>query len=287
MSEKENDKDKDSKLGKKFWIFIGVMILVILGLWASSWFVIGCIINDANTKGTFGDSFGAVNALFSGLALAGVIVAIWLQSQELKEQRKELELTRNVLKSQEAQLKEQSDSLKKENFESTFFRMLDNLNKIVNGVILNHQRNTFRQGKFITHPTTLSGHQAFRKMTNDLREEMRSPQQSIDEAFQMTYKYNQDLSHFFLTLYYCLSFVYEQKITNKEKQKYANIIRAQLSSGQLLLIFYNAQTAKGTGSQFFIKQFNLLKNLNSEDLFFSEDIDILKDLQTRPQNSRI
>ena len=48
-------------------------------------------------RGTFGDMFGAVNSLFSGLALAGVIYAIILQRQELALQRQELELTRDEL----------------------------------------------------------------------------------------------------------------------------------------------------------------------------------------------
>lgn len=49
---------------------------------------------DWNARGTFGDMFGAVNALFSGLAFAGIIYAIYLQTKELKLQRKELEQTR-------------------------------------------------------------------------------------------------------------------------------------------------------------------------------------------------
>jgi hypothetical protein len=47
--------------------------------------------------GTFGDSFGLVNSLFSGLAFGGVIIAIYFQTQELKLQRKELILQRKDL----------------------------------------------------------------------------------------------------------------------------------------------------------------------------------------------
>jgi hypothetical protein len=45
-------------------------------------------------RGTIGDSFGAVNALFSGLALAGVVCAILLQREELQLQREEIKATR-------------------------------------------------------------------------------------------------------------------------------------------------------------------------------------------------
>jgi hypothetical protein len=49
-------------------------------------------------RGTFGDMFGAVNALFSGLAFAGIIYAIFLQRKELELQREELMLTREELR---------------------------------------------------------------------------------------------------------------------------------------------------------------------------------------------
>jgi len=53
---------------------------------------------DANQASQFGDSFGSVNALFAGLAFAGVIIAIFLQSRELQLQREELECNREELK---------------------------------------------------------------------------------------------------------------------------------------------------------------------------------------------
>jgi hypothetical protein len=45
-------------------------------------------------QGVFGDMFGSVNTLFSGLAFAGVIFAIYLQGRELSETRAEVKLTR-------------------------------------------------------------------------------------------------------------------------------------------------------------------------------------------------
>jgi len=50
-----------------------------------------------NDRGTFGDMFGGVNSLFSGLAFAGVIYAIFLQQYELRLQRKELRLQREAM----------------------------------------------------------------------------------------------------------------------------------------------------------------------------------------------
>lgn len=43
-----------------------------------------------NDKGVFGDSFGALNAVFSALALSGVIVSIYMQRNEMGLQRDEM-----------------------------------------------------------------------------------------------------------------------------------------------------------------------------------------------------
>lgn len=51
---------------------------------------------DRFDPGVLGDQFGIVNSLFTGLALAGVVIAVLLQSLELKYQRAELANTRKV-----------------------------------------------------------------------------------------------------------------------------------------------------------------------------------------------
>jgi len=61
-------------------------------------FVVNYFFSDWTKSGTFGDTYGALNSLFSGLALAGVIVTILIQRAELKNQRLELSLQRNEMK---------------------------------------------------------------------------------------------------------------------------------------------------------------------------------------------
>jgi len=65
-------------------ILISISIIVI-GLWLVAWGLIVNNIDDWATRGTFGDMFGAVNSLFSGLALIGVSYSIYLQVQSLKK----------------------------------------------------------------------------------------------------------------------------------------------------------------------------------------------------------
>jgi hypothetical protein len=69
----------------------------VVGIWALSGICVWFAFSDLQHRASFGDMFGAVNALFSGLALAGVVYAILLQREDLALQRRELELTRQEL----------------------------------------------------------------------------------------------------------------------------------------------------------------------------------------------
>ena len=55
-------------------------------------FVFGWFSRDLEVTALLGDSFGAINALFSSLAFAGVVVALILQASEFRlawQERKE------------------------------------------------------------------------------------------------------------------------------------------------------------------------------------------------------
>lgn len=98
---------------------IFISILIISTVFILYFSLVRYFFPDISNSGQFGDMFGGINALFSGLAFLGVIYAVILQRKELELQRKELELTRNELKrTAEAQekseqaLSKQAESLK-------------------------------------------------------------------------------------------------------------------------------------------------------------------------------
>jgi hypothetical protein len=83
-----------SKSRKKLFVilFCGVVML-----WAVSALCIMLFLKQWEDRGTFGDLFGAVNALFSGLAFAALIYTIVLQRDEIKSNREEIVLNRKEL----------------------------------------------------------------------------------------------------------------------------------------------------------------------------------------------
>lgn len=74
------------------------MICLVVIIWIISTILIIFGLDNWSDRGTFGDLFGAINALFSGLAFAGLIYTIVLQKQDLELQRNEISLNREELK---------------------------------------------------------------------------------------------------------------------------------------------------------------------------------------------
>lgn len=113
---KSKIKDESEDDNSFFGIFAVLIVLIIIGLWLATLLILNKWTNE--DKSSFGDMFGSINALFSGLALAGIIMTMLLQRKELALQRSELRYTREELKrSADAQ----------ENSERALIRQAENL----------------------------------------------------------------------------------------------------------------------------------------------------------------
>lgn len=117
--------------------------------------------------GTYGDSYGSLNTLFSGLAFAVLIISLFMQRQELRAQREELEAQRNeiqesnaiadaqrniaekqrLITEQQAELnKQQIHDAKVQNYYSQLFKFLDEKQRKINEMndYLNHNSSSTR-----------------------------------------------------------------------------------------------------------------------------------------------
>ena len=116
----------------KIWVIPVLVFVGVIILYAMFWWIVDSSITDAQLRGVFGDKFGAVNALFSGLAFAGLIITLFLQKSELALQREELQLTREEMKSQRSEFVKENETLKLQRFENLFYNMLNLQQEIVN-----------------------------------------------------------------------------------------------------------------------------------------------------------
>lgn len=90
--------EKENYRGNPSISVVLLLVITVVILWLATPFVVSSLYKPPTEAGPFGDLFGSINALFSGLAFAGLIYAILLQRRELELQRLELQATREEMK---------------------------------------------------------------------------------------------------------------------------------------------------------------------------------------------
>lgn len=70
------------------------------------------------------------------------------------------------------------------------------------------------------------------------------------------------MGHYYRIMYHIFKFIALSCPENK--LFYAHLVRAQLSSQQLLLLFYNGMSSYGEGFKKYIEEFALLKHMPKE-----------------------
>ena len=262
---------------KKILIFL--IFLVVFFLWIGSYFLISKYISDSpEIKGQFGDSFGAVNALFSGLAFAGLIITILLQRKDLQYQRTAIEQTNVEMKNQTKEFDIQNSTLKRQQFENTFFELLRMLQTITDDLSLNisyldlssDSRKEFMcRGKLVFQELCTGRAQKIlngsRFYISSLQDELNT--YSIDDVYaREDIKF---LYHYYRFVYRIMKFVDMSEIvkTYNEKYEYITFLRSTLSNFEMFVLFYNCLTADGCGKfKPLVEKYALFNNIDEQML---------------------
>jgi hypothetical protein len=91
------------------WPFLTI-VLAVIACFAAYAYWMPRLMPDPAARGQFGDTFGALNTLFSGLAFAAFAYTLLLQRRELALQRAELAQTREELAKQAAAQQAQAET---------------------------------------------------------------------------------------------------------------------------------------------------------------------------------
>jgi len=194
----------------------------------------------------FGDSFGVITSVFSGLAFAGVIWTVL-------SQREELDITRNELRTQ--------------GFDTSFFQMLRLHNEILNSIDLikrnsNGTSDTSRgRDCFVTFRARLKN-----QYMGVAREQ--SDNSEIDRIVIAYNKFwedgNNELGHYFRFLFNLYRFIDESD--GVDKKFYSNVVRSQLSDQELFVLFYNCLTPQGSKFMKYAIKYELFDNMKRSGL---------------------
>lgn len=203
----------------------------------------------------WGDSFGALNALFAAVAAAGVLITFRQQADELKRQQRRITMQNRRLEIAE--------------FEASYFQLLKLSQDLRSSA-------TFRNDNLVG--SSGEGREAFEVaaayMINLLGTfslphgagNFRQWLASVYEKDVHPYGAN-SLEPYFRVLYTILRRLYEfEALNSKEKARYGNLLRSQLSSAEVSLIAANALTDASNDFSDYVIEFRLLKYL-PEDRF--------------------
>ncbi len=216
-----------------------------------------------NKIGTFGDSAGLLNALFSSLAFGGVLLTIFWQVTENRKQRAD-----------EHRIQ----------FENVFFNMTNTLEHIVSELKVKREKDNVsftEDWKYWAEDTNsdendnkeqyIEGREVFKYIYEE-------KQPSIAEVVKNEgiFGYEQRMTglfdSYFRYLYRILKYIDDSKLISDEvKYQYAGILRAHLSYMELPLLYYNGLSGFGREKMKpLMERYHLLKNIREEKLHDQE-----------------
>jgi len=206
----------------------------------------------------YGNAFTGVAALFSALAFAVFLIALWLQKEELALQRKELEQTRAELKGQKEQLEAQNRTLTQQRFENTFFQLLSLYEKTAQTMPphIAMGRLSFQQ-----HFQSLGG-----PYTDTLkRGNIADGERLIETVYgEVAKNFPHELAGYFNSVNQLLKLVETSSV--EDQSFYAEILRAQLSKYELLLLFYHCLIPENKKFKSRIEKFAVFRYLHQHEL---------------------
>lgn len=202
--------------------------------------------------GTYGDTYGSLNTLFTGFAFAGLIISIFIQLLELRQTRKELSgqksefaaqtkiLAKQAQISSEQQkiLNEQFKESQKLNFINQFYSLLDQRNNILKNITLYENNIEYKGNRVISLYVN-----KFREIINNYDVELHDGRYlynqfkhfSKDTFGQLDY---QIISYF---RYYRVMFYTINKsnaISDNEKKYYNSIIKNFISVDEQTILMW-------------------------------------------------
>lgn len=255
---------------------------------------------DPEAWGQFGDFLGGtLNPLLGFLTLAAVLYTVRLQHELLVAARQQVEITSTELVKSSDALSQQVESSKRAEFRGTFFSLIGLQQQILGGLRIGE-----REGRdvFERYYGTLKGwHKNWNGVAN-YRDSMSSPAglskyeemvtlQTYREQFEercmevperavwaygaMYEQYGSDLGHYFRNLFNLIKFVDQSDLTMREKRTYCNFVRAQLSTYELVLLFYNCLTPYGFQKFFpLIERYGLIKHIDDHLLLQADHVSL-------------
>lgn len=269
---------------KTFWKTIACLI-VILGF-SSPFYTLYTFYSSCNYSGPspltieqigklgpISDWIGGVTIPFFTLASFIILFLAYTTQTE------ELSLTRQELSSTREQFVQQNNTMSRQRFEDSYFTLLSFHSEIINGINYSVPADGSINARIIYHNGRSyfpKGAERFSQIYSALKSQTMGgqPDQQTDmrliaDCWKRFFKEHQSyIGHYFRNMYHIVRFVDETPnsvLSDEEKYNYVRLLRAQLSSFELVLLFYDVMVGEGY-SKFrpLIEKYHLLENLDKD-----------------------
>lgn len=245
---------------------------------AAAWGLVGSgfvlLITGIAATGFTRGGFSLANLSNLGSYLQGTVGSVWALSGllfiygSLVGQRKQLAQQDEELEDQRKQFQLQQESLRRQNFETALFQLLALHNSNINGIELpqgtNHYPLKGRAVFMVWHQTL----QAFYRGVSTNEKITIEKEKAVHAYVNFYHARQHDLAHYFRTLYHIFKFIRDSSFENK--RQYTSLVRAQLSAGELALLFYNCISPFGEKFKPLVEEFGLLEHLDNSLLLNPE-----------------
>lgn len=202
--------------------------------------------------GTFGDSYGSLNTLFTGFAFSGLIISIFIQLLELRQTRKELSGQKTALLGQQEEFQKQTKILenqqklidnqfketKKQNFLNQFHSLLEQRNNLLKNLTLQHNDKNYTGYRVLTEYARY-----FRTIHNSFDPNIHDKEYLFNHWENFTKKtfgnYDYQVRNYFK--FYRMIFYFinnSTEISDSEKKLYSNMVKNFISIDEQLLLIW-------------------------------------------------
>lgn len=218
---KISEHEKKLRIG---WV-IGLFLLP-LAICMTFGFVLFDLISKPEDRGTFGDMFGAVNTLFSGLAFAGIIYTIYQQGTELKLQRIEVAKTNE-------QLENQAKTMNIQRFENTFFQLISMHQEIIANIDTGKTNDT-KGRRYIINLTSRTVHTA--AIDGSGHKTIDSAKERLDSILRREAPV---VIPYYKHVLNVLKFINDSTVLNEEeKTRYVEFYKVLVSKDEMMSIYF-------------------------------------------------
>ncbi|PFE48193.1 hypothetical protein CN318_29780 [Bacillus cereus] len=299
MANTDTEKDTEKDIGARFLTWIGIILIPIAIL--MPWVVVHFDLSSLGEFGTVGDFIGGTTVTFlTGASVFLLIATNIMQRKELQMSRQSIDemvkQTKASIKQAEEAKKETqitNQTMKKQQFETTFFNMLQLHHQIVENIQLRTKHEDLRGRKaieeikkifvnslgekqyFVENPEKGRADWLgdFEMRISFLRKFFGTPNGISKEMLNEVYKefhneYGNAIGHYMRNNYRIVKFIVENVVDNEEEAKgdkifgdkrfYFGTLRAQWSNAEFELILINSLYERNSKFKNLIKEHDVL-----------------------------